>query len=66
MLAQPRQGNLAFGVATNGDDFVFLKVDFGTEQPSYDFSRTYSLLPTKHELGQVLKILKKLADTPED
>lgn len=66
MLAQPRQGNLAFGVATNGDDFVFLKLDFGTEQPFYDFSRTYSLLPTKHELGQVLKILKKLADTPGD
>lgn len=66
MLAQPRQGNLAFGVATNGDDFVFLKLDFGTEQPFYDFSRTYSLLPTKHELGQVLKILKKLANIPED
>ncbi|MGB6301977.1 MAG: type I restriction endonuclease subunit R [Rivularia sp. (in: cyanobacteria)] len=66
MLAQLRQGNLAFGVATNGDDFVFLKLDFSTEQPAYDFSRTYSLLPTKHELGQVLKILKKLADTPED
>ena len=66
MLAQPRQSNLAFGLATNGDEFIFLKLDFSTERPSYDFSRTYSLLPTKHELGQVLKILKKLANSPED
>lgn len=60
MLAQPRQGNLAFGLATNGDEFIFLKLDFSAEQPTYDFSRAYSLLPTNHELGQVLKILKRL------
>ncbi|MBF2015831.1 MAG: type I restriction endonuclease subunit R [Rivularia sp. T60_A2020_040] len=60
MLAQPRQGDLAFGLATNGDEFIFLKLDFSAEQPTYDFSRTYSLLPTNHELGQVLKILKRL------
>jgi hypothetical protein len=62
MLAQPRQSNLAFGLATNGDEFIFLKLDFSTEQLIYDFSRTYSLLPTKHELGQVLKILKSLGN----
>lgn len=62
MLAQPRQGNLAFGLATNGDEFVFLKLDFGTEQPIYDFSRAYSLLPTNHELATVLKILKRLGN----
>ena len=66
MLAQSRQSKQAFGLATNGDEFIFLKLDFSTEQPAYDFSRTYSLLPTRHELGQVLKILKKLANTPED
>ncbi|NJM17365.1 MAG: type I restriction endonuclease subunit R [Richelia sp. RM2_1_2] len=60
MLAQPRQGDLAFGIATNGDEFIFLKLDFSAEQPTYDFSRAYSLLPTNHELGQVLKILKRL------
>lgn len=62
MLAQPRQGNLAFGVATNGDEFIFLKLDFSTQQPSYGFSRAYSLLPVNHELDTVLKILKSLGN----
>lgn len=62
MLAQPRQGNLTFGVATNGDEFVFLKVDFSTQQPAYGFSRAYSLLPVNHELDTVLKILKSLGN----
>ena len=60
MLSQPRQSNLAFGLATNGDEFVFLKLDFSPQQPAYGFSRTYSLLPVNHELDVVLKILKKL------
>ncbi|MEM7556968.1 MAG: type I restriction endonuclease subunit R [Cyanobacteria bacterium P01_A01_bin.84] len=62
MLAQPRQADLAFGLATNGDEFIFLKLDFSGEKPIYDFSRAYSLLPTNHELGQVLKILKRLGN----
>ncbi|MDJ0675342.1 MAG: type I restriction enzyme HsdR N-terminal domain-containing protein [Calothrix sp. MO_167.B42] len=61
MMAQPKQGNLAFGLATNGDEFVFLKLDFSGERTLYDFSRAYSLLPTNHELDIVLKILKKLS-----
>ena len=62
MLAQPRQGNLAFGLATNGDEFIFLKLDFSAEQPLYGFSRAYSLLPVNHELDIVLKILKRLGN----
>lgn len=60
MLAQPQQGNLAFGLATNGDEFIFLKVDFSAEKPVYGFSRGYSLLPVNHELDTVLKIMKRL------
>ncbi len=60
MLAQPRQGAKAFGLATNGDEFTFLKLDFSGEQPAYGFSRAYSLLPVNHELDTVLKILKRL------
>ena len=63
MLAQPRQSNLAFGLATNGDEFIFLKLDFSTQQPSYGFSRAYSLLPVNHELDIVLKILKRLGNS---
>ncbi len=60
MLAQPRQGAKAFGVATNGDEFIFLKLDFSAERPVYGFSRAYSLLPVNHELDIILKVLKRL------
>ncbi len=63
MLAQPRQNNLTFGLATNGDEFIFLKLDFSMEQPPYGFSRAYSLLPVNHELDIVLKILKRLGNS---
>ncbi|MGB3754997.1 MAG: hypothetical protein WBA07_01300 [Rivularia sp. (in: cyanobacteria)] len=62
MLAQSRQGNLAFGLATNGDEFIFLKLDFSAERPVYGFSRAYSLLPVNHELDTVLRILKRLGN----
>lgn len=48
-----------FGMATNGDEFVFLKLSQG-EAPQYDASRTFSLFPRRHELGEVLRILKRL------
>ncbi len=48
-----------FGMATNGDEFVFLKLSQG-ETPQYDASRTFSLFPRRHELGEVLRILKRL------
>ena len=48
-----------FGMATNGDEFVFLKLSQG-DAPQYDVSRTFSLFPRRHELGNVLQILKRL------
>ncbi len=59
MLASPHKGRPAFGMATNGDEFVFLKLTHG-EMPQYDASRTFSLFPRRHELGEVLRILKRL------
>lgn len=59
MLASPQQERSAFGMATNGDEFVFLKLSQG-ETPQYDASRTFSLFPRRHELGSVLRILKRL------
>lgn len=59
MLASPQQERSAFGMATNGDEFVFLKLTQG-ENPQYDASRTFSLFPRRHELGEVLRILKRL------
>lgn len=46
-----------YGMATNGDEFVFLKL--GSEG-EYDTSRSFSLFPQRHELGQVAQILKLL------
>jgi hypothetical protein len=51
----PQQPN--YGMATNGDEFVFLKLGAGLE---YDASRSFSLFPQRHELGQVAQILKAL------
>ena len=44
-------------MATNGDEFVFLKLGAGNE---YDVSRSFSLFPQRHELDQVAQILKYL------
>jgi hypothetical protein len=59
MLASPQSDRSVFGMATNGDEFVFLKLSQG-DTPQYDASRTFSLFPRRHELGEVLRILKRL------
>jgi hypothetical protein len=58
MLATPQPNKPAFGIATNGDEFVFLKLSKDTLQ--YDVSRTFSLFPRRHELAEVLQITKRL------
>ena len=57
MAANPHRELPSYGMATNGDEFVFLKLGTGTE---YDVSRSFSLFPRRHELGQVARILKAL------
>jgi hypothetical protein len=59
LLASPHQDLPVYGMATNGDEFVFLKVVTG-KPPQYDTSRTFSLFPRCHELGQVAQILQRL------
>ncbi|TVP66550.1 MAG: type I restriction endonuclease subunit R [Leptolyngbya sp. LCM1.Bin17] len=57
MAANPEGQFPQYGMATNGDEFVFLKLGTSTE---YDLSRSFSLFPRRHELGQVAQILKAL------
>jgi hypothetical protein len=57
MAANPNRQLPNYGMATNGDEFVFLKLGTGVE---YDTSRSFSLFPRRHELGQVARILKAL------
>lgn len=61
MLANPQSDRPAFGMATNGDEFVFLKLQPG-QSPEYDTSRSLSLFPKRHELDTVLRVLKRLGD----
>ena len=55
MAANPDRQLPNYGMATNGDEFVFLKLGTGIE---YDTSRSFSLFPRRHELGLVAQILK--------
>ncbi|MEH2382845.1 MAG: type I restriction endonuclease subunit R [Nostoc sp.] len=59
MLTNPQSDKSVFGMATNGDEFIFLKLTL-TDTPQYDVSRTFSLFPRRHELAEVLRILKRL------
>ncbi|WP_016951731.1 hypothetical protein [Anabaena sp. PCC 7108] len=59
MLTTPHRDKSVFGMATNGDEFIFIKL-FITDKPQYDVSRTFSLFPRRHELAEVLQILKQL------
>lgn len=59
MLAQPQPHSTAYGMATNGDEFMFVKLSLG-ENPRYDNSRIFTLLSRRHELEEVLRILKRL------
>ncbi|MFN6513518.1 MAG: type I restriction endonuclease subunit R [Nostoc sp. CreGUA01] len=59
MLTNSQSDKPVFGMATNGDEFVFLKLTL-TDTPQYDVSRTFSLFPRRHELAEVLRILKRL------
>ena len=59
MLVSPQPEQPVYGMATNGDEFVFLKV-LQSDSSLYDTSRTFSLFPRRHELGEILKILTHL------
>lgn len=61
MMANPYSNQPTFGVVTNGDGFIFLKLS-RQEPPQYDMSREFSLFPRRHELYEVLRILKRLGE----
>jgi predicted type IV restriction endonuclease len=57
MMVNPNRDKSLFGMVTNGNSFILLKLRLG-ENPEYDFSETYSLLSRTNRLYEVLKILK--------
>ena len=59
MMAAPTQQSTMFGMVTNGNHFVFIKLNRG-RSAEYDFSDTFSLLPQSNLLYDVLQILKRI------
>ncbi len=59
MLANPQSEKPVFGLVTNGEDFVFIKL---TKQntPRYALSDQFTLLKRENELYRVLSVMKKL------
>ena len=64
MMANPETEKPVFAMATNGGEFLFLKLNRqGT--PQYDISRVFSHLPLHNEFYDVLQILKRLRNNIE-
>ncbi len=62
MVANPNQDKPIYGLVTNGDNFLFIKLQKG-ESNLYDFSTDFSIFARPHnELYQVLSLMKKLRD----
>ncbi|MEH1864994.1 MAG: type I restriction endonuclease [Nostoc sp.] len=57
MMANPNPSKPVFGMVTNGDDILFVKVT-QTDTPKYDLSRVFAPLTSARELYAVLQILK--------
>jgi hypothetical protein len=58
LMANPHPDQPVFGMVTNGDDVLFIKV-MQAETPKYDLSRVFALFTSVRELYSVLQILKR-------
>lgn len=61
MMAPPDSQPISYGLATNGSEFLFLKLVKGEQQPQYAFSRLFSLFNPGNELGETVGILRALS-----
>jgi hypothetical protein len=59
VIAAPSEQVPLFSMITNGNSFLFMKVD--RQLRIYDFSETYSMLSRTNRLYDVLQILKAIA-----
>jgi hypothetical protein len=61
MAAHRNPDRPVFGLATNGNNFMFIKLQ-QHDQPEYAFSDSFSVLSHQNKLYDVLQILKQLRD----
>ena len=59
LMANPQPGQPLFGLITNGDEVLFVKMS-QTPSVQYDISRAFSLYTVRSELTQVLQVLKRI------
>ena len=59
LMASPQPAESLFGLITNGDEVLFVKVS-QSSSVQYDISRVFSLYTVRSELTQVLQILKNI------
>jgi hypothetical protein len=61
LMANPQSDRPAYGLITNGDEMVFVKL-LPAPAPTYNLSRVFSPYVGASELEQVVGILQQLAD----
>jgi hypothetical protein len=59
LMANPNPNLPMFGMITNGDDILFVKV-LQMDTPQYDLSRVFAPFTSARELYSVLQILKRI------
>jgi predicted type IV restriction endonuclease len=59
LLSSPVQQPVSYGLATNGSEFLFVKLVRG-EQARYGFSRLFSLFNPGNEMAEVVGVLQAL------
>ncbi|NEQ95789.1 MAG: type I restriction endonuclease subunit R [Cyanothece sp. SIO2G6] len=60
MMANPNPEHPVYGLITNGDEFMFIKM-LTQGLPQYDLSNVFSLLiPRRNQLYDILQILKQM------
>lgn len=62
LMANPDPQRPSFGLMTNGDEIVFIKLE-QQPQPRYGLSRVFAPLVASQELHGVLRVLKRLGQT---
>lgn len=61
MMANPHPEKPAFGMVTNGEDYIFIKLN--PQMRQYDVSDKFSLSKrSKNELYEVFQVMKRIAD----
>ncbi|NJM48655.1 MAG: hypothetical protein HC860_22875 [Alkalinema sp. RU_4_3] len=65
MLSAPStDGTARFGLATNGEEFRFVKLQAEGDRALFDLSAVLSVMqPSRNQLAQVVQVLRSLAST---